>query len=189
MEADHPTEGSLYAWLDDALTDDRAIAIAKHVEACEFCQQRVAVIQRLFQVISSLPEYPLERDLSAGVIAQIPHKAGVGQRVRWFTALELLAVLMLSALLWPLVVQQITQVRPVAVVPALWEILMSVVRGSLEVFDTWIAQLGQISMGDLLPYIPSLPSSQLWLMVAAGLAVCLLGNGLLYFRMRGDAQG
>src|SRR5215207_1526761 len=65
MEADantHPDEGTIHAWLDDALDAATAAQIAAHVRECAECAERVAEARGLIagssRIITALDDVP-----------------------------------------------------------------------------------------------------------------------------------
>ena len=59
---EHPDEGSIHAWLDDALSAAEAEALAAHVRTCAECQARVAEARGLIagasRIVSALDDSP-----------------------------------------------------------------------------------------------------------------------------------
>lgn len=58
----HPDEGTIHAWLDDALDAPTAAGIANHVRSCPACAERVAEARGLIagasRIVASLDELP-----------------------------------------------------------------------------------------------------------------------------------
>jgi hypothetical protein len=80
----HPDEGTIHAWLDDALPADEAARVAAHVETCEQCAATVAEARGLIagasRIVSSLDS------VRGGVIpAKAPVVAAKRQRSVWRT--------------------------------------------------------------------------------------------------------
>jgi anti-sigma factor RsiW len=61
-EREHPDEGTIHAWLDGALDDDAARAVAAHVATCRACAERVAEARGLIagasRIVSALDDAP-----------------------------------------------------------------------------------------------------------------------------------
>jgi hypothetical protein len=59
---EHPDEGSIHAWLDDALSPAEAEGLAAHVRACVECQARVAEARGLIagasRIVAALDDVP-----------------------------------------------------------------------------------------------------------------------------------
>jgi len=60
--SEHPDEGTIHAWLDGALDDATAQALASHVAACRECAERVAEARGLIagasRVVNALDDVP-----------------------------------------------------------------------------------------------------------------------------------
>ena len=55
-ETEHPDEGLIHAWLDDALSAAEAERLAAHVRSCADCQARVAEARGLIAGASRIVE-------------------------------------------------------------------------------------------------------------------------------------
>jgi hypothetical protein len=59
---EHPDEGLIHAWLDDALSADEAERLAAHVQSCADCQARVAEARGLIagasRIVAALDDVP-----------------------------------------------------------------------------------------------------------------------------------
>jgi hypothetical protein len=67
----HIDDSLLNEYLDSALAPERRAEIAAHLAVCASCTARLANARALFAAIESLPDAPLERDLSGQVIAAL----------------------------------------------------------------------------------------------------------------------
>lgn len=90
MQTDPPTphlsETVLHAWLDDALDAAARNAADAHLATCATCAARLAELRQVAAMLDSWSDAPLERDLSAGVLAAIaPRRIAVS--ARWRAAL------------------------------------------------------------------------------------------------------
>lgn len=90
----HLSEAALNAWLDDALDPPVRAAAAAHLAECAACSAQLAELQSVFSALTALPEAPLTRDLSAGVLAAIaPKPAGLSRRWRIALAAQIAGAL------------------------------------------------------------------------------------------------
>jgi anti-sigma factor RsiW len=67
----HPPEGDLSAYLDGELPAAAQDEIAQHLAGCNECQARLSSFQYVFTALEQTPSLPLERDLSASVLAAL----------------------------------------------------------------------------------------------------------------------
>src|SRR6186997_2470507 len=90
--ADHLTDETLNEWLDAALDDGARQAADAHLAGCGECAGRLETLRSLFAQLDSLPDLPLERDLSGsmvGALAARRHSAAARQpaRATWLAGL------------------------------------------------------------------------------------------------------
>ena len=71
FENKHPDESILNECLDGELAPEQRAALEAHLESCPGCQERLAQMRSLFQVLEQLPDLPLERDLTPHVLAAL----------------------------------------------------------------------------------------------------------------------
>lgn len=95
----HINDHTLNEYLDGALAPAERARAEAHLAACAECQRRLAGLRAVFTAIESLPNAPLERDLSRAVLAALrPRSALLPPIVRWaFVAQAVLAMVLTVA--------------------------------------------------------------------------------------------
>ncbi|RMF41857.1 MAG: hypothetical protein D6755_12190 [Anaerolineae bacterium] len=68
----HPSEETLHAWLDEALSPQESLTVQAHVQTCAACRTRLQRIQAVFTALEQLPEARLSRDLAPLVLQALP---------------------------------------------------------------------------------------------------------------------
>jgi hypothetical protein len=68
----HLTETQLNEYLDQMLDENLQQKVQAHLDTCEQCQAELAELEILFATLNELPEVPLTRDLTPGVLAHLP---------------------------------------------------------------------------------------------------------------------
>jgi anti-sigma factor RsiW len=98
----HLSEETLNEYLDNALTPSAQAAADAHLADCAACMDELEALRSLFTEIESLPEAPIEHDLSSAVVARLGNRAGVPPVIRWALVVQGLAVVVVLGLAWPL---------------------------------------------------------------------------------------
>ena len=98
----HLTEELLNEYLDNALAPAARTDAEVHLATCVACRDELESLRSLFAEIESLPNVPLERDLTSAVMAQIGIKVAVPRPLGWALIVQGLAALVMLASLWPL---------------------------------------------------------------------------------------
>lgn len=170
--SEHLTQERIYAYLDDELQEAELAATRTHLAACSECTLRVQLAAALFEQLESLPEEPLEVDLSPGVLERLEPATG------WLPRLalgELLAALAIgSALLFGLgsgtVSTRLIEAgrETVQVVASALQGLSTSLSLALPVSDNLQLNLG---------------ASAIWTVAVLALALWVLGNGLVLRRV------
>jgi hypothetical protein len=109
-EPEHLELALLNEYLDQALDAGQQRMVEHHLETCVECRARLGELRQLFISIEALPEISLERDLSAGVMAQIrrqPKKQVSTWSGLTFVAQTAAAIAILAAV-WPITAGEIT---------------------------------------------------------------------------------
>src|SRR5581483_5297584 len=96
VSPEHPEERQLHEYLDGALAEAERARLAAHLAGCAACSERLWAARRLFALLAELPEAPLARDLTPGVLAAVGDPAPSRSRQ---PVLAALAVLELAAAL------------------------------------------------------------------------------------------
>ncbi|NOY97706.1 MAG: hypothetical protein GXP40_00670, partial [Chloroflexi bacterium] len=68
----HLTELQLNECLDGTLDSTARQRVEAHLSACEACRARLDDLRLVFSALEGLPETPLTRDLTPGVLARLP---------------------------------------------------------------------------------------------------------------------
>jgi len=195
LPSPHLTDDTLNEYLDDALQGAARSAAAAHLASCAECAGRLEALRALFAGLEALPEAPLERSLTPGVMAYVrgspPFVPAARLRpvvdpsrpaFRLIFALQTGLALALLAFAWPFVMSLALPLPPVvagdlAGLAAGWASGWPSPAGLWVGLQTWAATAQ--------PTLPRLTALQA---LAAGLllvlaAVCwLAGNALLLRR-------
>jgi anti-sigma factor RsiW len=188
MTAQHPDDETLNEYLDDALDAAIRAHVAAHLAACPHCAARLESLRALFTALEALPEEPLARDLSAGVLARLPRpveKLAVPPTMRWVVAAQALAAVMLLAMVAPVVLASL----PIAEMTLPVRSLLQSVTEPLAGLTAQVQSLGerlavwnaQALAGVRALVVPLVEISTPWLGagLAAAFVLWVLGNGLL----------
>jgi len=98
----HISENTLNEYVDGALAPSDFAEVSAHLAACQQCAARWREITSLFEEIASLPEIPLDRDLSQAVLARLAATPVLPSPVRWVLGLQVLTAFLVLALAFPL---------------------------------------------------------------------------------------
>ena len=93
----HLDEGQLHEYLDGCLAPNEIVVLKAHLESCPECAMRLGEMQALFSSLESLPDIPLERDISLAVVSALQPKPKLSRRLKWGAIIQ--AVLALIVLL------------------------------------------------------------------------------------------
>ena len=88
MISNHLETERMFAFIDGELPSAEEAAFRQHLAVCPDCQSRLAGVMRLFGDIESLPELPLQRDLSAAVITELSSRQDSIQDLPWWLVLQ-----------------------------------------------------------------------------------------------------
>jgi anti-sigma factor RsiW len=105
---DHLSDEILNEWLDEAVEPPARAAVEAHLAGCQDCAARLDTLRSLFVRLDTLPDLPLERDLSASVVMAIRGRASAAKRearAPWLAGLifggQAVAAVLLLAFAWP----------------------------------------------------------------------------------------
>ena len=73
----HLSEIQLNEYLDQMLDEQSRQNVETHLAKCEACRAALDELQNLFATLDKLPDIPLTRDLTPGVLARLPQKSGI----------------------------------------------------------------------------------------------------------------
>jgi len=142
----HLSEELLNEYLDSALDESSRRQVASHLAQCAECRARLEEWQEVFSGLASLPEIPLDRDLTPRVLARLP---GRPASRCWWLVLGLQGAVVLATLLWLI---------------AQWQGRLPILDRGM--FLDWLLRMP----------IPPLESYQLALLVSAAGLLWLVGN-------------
>jgi anti-sigma factor RsiW len=191
----HLTDETLNEYLDDALDGGARSTAAAHLAGCAACAGRLDALRALFTGLETLPEAPLERSLTPGVMAYVRGSQRFVPAARLRTiadpsrpafrlifAVQTGLALALLAFAWPFVISQALPLPPVvagdlAGLAAGWASGWPSPAGLWAAVQAWAATAQ-----------PALPRLTVLQPLAAGLllilagACWLVGNALLLRR-------
>lgn len=188
MTTQHPSDETLNEYLDGVLDAPARARVDAHLAGCLQCAARLEAVRALFAELEALPDEPLARDLSAGVLAHLrqpEHALSSLPALRWVVAMQALAALMLLAVAAPFALASL----PVAEMALLGRPLLDSVTELLAGLAAQAQSLGaalaawseQSVAGARALAAPLAETSTA--LLGAGLAVVfvlwVLGNGLL----------
>ena len=176
----HPAEAELQAYLDGELPAPSQARVANHVHGCLACTRRLEQLGNLFTLIESMPDLALGKDLSGEVLRALPSDL---KRLPLLAMLEAAAAVALAALGLPWLDSS-------GLAGELGQALQGWGNSWLgeldQLIDTLAAGLREGLQGlatpGLLPRLPSIPASQLWLLGGSAALLWAVGNGLLLRR-------
>jgi hypothetical protein len=179
----HPKRDTLQAYLDQALVPSSSRDLEEHLESCPACREEITSLEKMIIRLETLPEIPLPKDFSPGVLEMIRDQKQLSRGVTWTLVIEAIAAGVILGLIIPAL-----QFSPW--IPRLLTTQLEI-RAGLNIFLTqlfsswmrWWAQL-KFSLNHLVESfrvpleIPAaLPAPWIWILFAAGLGVLI--NGLL----------
>ncbi len=186
----HLDDSTTNEYLDSALPPSRRAEVDSHLAACAECAARLASLRALFITLDSLPDLPLERDLSAHVITAIirnsalqarPAQPALTPALRLAFAFQAAIVLIALAAAIPFATQSIptdafTQLTAQATI--------AVFNLQSLITTQWTAPIESLRalshpLTTLTTELPGLPMFSLTLCLAAVTVLWLVGNGVL----------
>jgi anti-sigma factor RsiW len=177
---DHLDDDTLNEYLDSALDPARRTEVETHLAACADCAVKLENLRALFAAIESVPDVPLERDLSSAVITAL-RGSGLHPRpmLRLIFAAQALAALILLGLAAPIALQAL----PINQTPQITQQAFAAIAHTLAEWSASLALARQTltDAASALDGLP-LPSLSLLAMGIGGLAVTLMwivANSLL----------
>lgn len=187
----HLNNTALNEYLDFVLEPARRAEVELHLATCPACAARLAELSTLFAALESLPDAPLERDLSSAVMdsirrAKLAAQPALSPKLRLAIAVQALAALALIGIALPFA----TQALELASAPQFTSQLTATAADALATFNaTWATAVNSaqsllnegLTTLDNLP-LPSLSALGLGIFFAAVSALWIIGNGLLLTR-------
>ncbi|MGH2522216.1 MAG: anti-sigma factor family protein [Anaerolineales bacterium] len=181
----HFDDAALNEYLDFALPPARHAEVDAHLAACPECAARLAELRALFVALETLPDAPLERDLSRPVVAALrPQRAKTeplaAPLFRLVFAAQAAAAVVLIGLSWPVLAANF---QLAALSPLIAQVVRVAVSTANSTAGRWQAALDSaqrlIQAGPQWPQLPAFPAVGWGLCLAAVALLWLLGNGLL----------
>jgi anti-sigma factor RsiW len=179
----HLDDATLNEYLDATLAPPGRAEVAAHLEACAGCQQRLAELRALFAALDSLPDAPLEHDLSRKVAAALqPQRLALPLGLRLAFVAQAGLVLLLGLALWPTLSADVT---PIPTGPFIGPFISTFADSAQALAAQWQAALeaARVSVGGELESARGWLPAPLGMGWGAGLAAVallwLVGNSLL----------
>jgi anti-sigma factor RsiW len=186
----HPDEATLHEFLDGALDPEIRCQVETHVSLCTSCSARLQEIKAVFVSLETLPERPLGRDLTPGVMAAIRPMGFLPRGFRVVLAVQAIGIISALFLGWSsfragIEELYITLLGTYLVDGAntLSNLLAAAWFDTLSILDRLI--IGSIECIDL-PLRVSWPLLDKWLWIAVLTMLWFIGNRLL---LRGFPSG
>ncbi len=179
----HPDQDDLQAYLDQALGSGSSRKVEEHLESCPACREKISILEKMFARLDTLPEIPLYKDFSAGVLEMIRDQKQLSRGVTWALVIEGIAAGAILGLIIPAL--QFTPWISRLLTTQL-EIRAGVNIFLAQLFSSWTLWWAQLkfSFNHLVESfqvpleIPAaLPAPWIWILLAAVLGVLI--NGLL----------
>lgn len=95
----HLSDEDLHALLDGELPPGAAVQARSHLATCPMCPARLREIQSVFVALKGLPELPVRRDLTRGVLDQLTPLPTKGRRWIWVLGGQAVAAVVLAVAL------------------------------------------------------------------------------------------
>lgn len=186
----HPQEFEFHAFLDGELGRERSRAIENHLAACSPCQEQLAALRGLFEILNDLEEQPLVHDLAPNVLNTLASRQeavkvgpGLGRAWRWTAMIQLLSAAILLGLSLPILNQALQSFMRLSRKP--W---LPLFTGTLRLLwqTSWLqtAHVNQLAARSsrflqLNTWSPDLPLATLAILLAGAALLWIIGNGLL----------
>ena len=179
----HPDQDTLQAYLDQALVPGSSREVEEHLESCPSCREKIALLEKMFSRLETLPEIPLHKDFSPGVLEIIRDQEQLSRGMTWTLVIEAIAAGAILGLVIPAL--QFTPWIPNLLNTQL-EIRAGVNIFLAQLFSSWTLWWAQLKfsfthLAEILQVpleIPAaLPATWIWTLLAVGLGVLI--NGLL----------
>ena len=183
LKDQHPDQDTLQAYLDQALVPGISREVEEHLESCPTCREKTALLEKMFTRLETLPEIPLPKDFSTGVLDMIRDQKQLSRGITWTLVIEGLAAGAILGLILPAL--QFTPWIPLLTNTQL-EIQAGLNIFLAQLFSSWMLWWAQLkfSLNHLaeslqvpLALPADLPDPWTWILITAGLGVLI--NGLL----------
>jgi hypothetical protein len=170
----HPSEEQLNEYLDHESKEREQIEL--HLSTCDECTTRLAVLQKLFAELDSLPELTLSHDLVEPVMRRV---GGSSILPKWLTltiALQAGLAVITTLIAAPFIIEFTAEALPPLQTPS----ISGMVFQFQAELGTWQKNIATFQV----PSLPAIPtpqfSSLVILFTLAGTSLLwLVGNGLL----------
>jgi len=183
LKDQHPDQDTLQAYLDQVLVPGSSREVEEHLESCPACREKTAILEKMFTRLETLPEIPLPKDFSPGVLEMIRDQKQLSRGVTWTLVIEGIAAGTILGLVIPAL--QFTPWIP-RLINTQVEIQAGLNIFLAQLFSSWILWWAQLkfsfnhlaeSLQVPLALPADLPDPWIWILLAAGLGILI--NGLL----------
>ncbi len=183
LKDQHPDQDDLQAYLDQALVPGSSREVEEHLESCPACREKTAILEEIFTRLETLPEIPLRKDFSPGVLEMIRDQKQISRSLTCTLIFEGLAAGAILGLIIPAL--QFTPWIP-RLINTQVEIQAGLNIFLAQLFSSWILWWAQLkfsfnhlaeSLQVPLALPADLPEPWIWILLAAGLGILI--NGLL----------
>jgi len=189
MSNTHLDDVWLNEYLDNALEPSARAQAQAHLADCRDCAARLMELRTLFADLETLPDLPLERDLTPGVLAVArrrsrPEPLAASPVLGLIFGLQTIVSISLLALALPLVAQKfqpLTTFQFGAQASIVFTHLLVTLNASRSALLTSAQNLvnQSVALAHPLPMLPFVSEAGLMLCLSAVSLLWLLGNGLL----------
>jgi len=183
LKNQHPEQDDLQAYLDQALVPGSSREVEEHLESCPACREKIALLEKMFTRLETLPEIPLHKDFSPDVLEMIHDQEQISRSLTWTLVFEGLAAGAILGLIIPAL--QFTSWIP-RLINAQLEIEAGLNIFLAQLFSSWMLWWAQLKFSFTHMVEPlqvpleipaALPAPWIWTLLAVGLGVLI--NGLL----------
>ena len=184
----HLTETLLNEYLDNTLDETARREVEIHVAACTECRAQLEDLASVFNLLATLPEEALARDLTPGILAHIPQKRS---HPFWRLTLAAQTVAALGTMFWlamtfagSIKVPEISRLVEIALLRLpTFDLPPLILISETPVFNFPLPTLDpHLPTFHLLLPAFNLPTLQLAALLAAAMALWVVGNASLLCR-------
>jgi hypothetical protein len=179
----HPNQDTLQGYLDQVLDSKNSQLVEEHLDFCSACREQIDSLEKLYLRLGTLPEISPKIDFYPGVMGMIQDQKQVSRGITWALVIEAITAGIILGLIIP-ALKFSTWITHL--VNTQLEIQTGINIFLAQLFSQWMLWWAQLKFAFthftepfLIPLDSSttLPTSWIWILLAAGLG--LLINGLL----------
>lgn len=175
----------LNEYLDSALPAAQCVEVESHLASCAECAARLASLRALFASLESLPDLPLDRDLSSAVINAVQRLAPrptLAPAIRLVFALQAIFALIALAITIPFAIALFPAETVAQLTGQAFTDLAQLVESLSTQWSTTLTTL-ETTFTNLTttrdPSLPTLPMYTVLATLAAATLLFIVGNGVL----------